>query len=50
MALEEKWEAMLGNDKKMDPSLFLFLPKKIHFELLLVIYYASVVVVNCSST
>ncbi len=53
-ALEEKREAVLGNDKRIDPSLlfplFLFLLKNNHFELLLVIYYAGMGVVNCNST
>lgn len=51
--LEEEWEAVLGNDKKIDPSLlftlFLFVLKNNHFELLLVTYYASMGVVHFNS-
>lgn len=46
---------MLGNDKRIESvslsrSLFLSPPKKTGSEFLLVIYYASLGVVNCSST
>lgn len=47
-ALEKKWEAVLGKDKRKDPSLlFVYLLKNNHFHLLLVMYYAGKGFVIC---
>lgn len=50
-----EWGGMLGNDKRIESvslshSFFLSPPKKTRTGFLLVIYYASLGVVNCSST